>query len=122
MGIRDIRDTARGALHSTMSVPASYYSDPATYVGTVNVRLHTRSIKQGDLKGTNLNYAEIEEIAPKLVFLRSEVSNPPRGGFIVFAADEGYVIGPAEPPHGITVKASAAPMSAAQLAGKILPG
>jgi hypothetical protein len=121
MSLRDIKNTARRALHDAMRVPASYYSDPATYVGLVHVRVHTKWLQQGDLKGTNLNYAETEDKAPRVLFLREEVDNPPRGGYVVISEDEGYVIGQTEPVDGLTQTAQCAPMTAAQLAGKILP-
>ena len=68
MGLREIKTNARRALHTAMRVPASYYATPATAPVLVNVRVHSKMVQQGDLKGTNLNYAEREEIAPKLVF------------------------------------------------------
>lgn len=121
MGLREIKTAARRALHDAMQVPASYYSDPATYVGTIHVRVHTKWTRQGDLKGTNLNYAETEDTVPKLIFDRNEVANPPRGGYVVISDEEGYRIGETQPPDGITITANVAPMTPAELAGKVLP-
>ena len=105
-----------------MKVPASYYSDAATYVGTIYVRVHTKWTEEGDLKGTNLNYAERETITPRIVFDRSEIANPPRNSLIIVSAEEGYRVGQTEPPDGITITAEVSPLSPADLAGKTLPG
>lgn len=121
MGLREIKSKARRDLHNAMKVPASYYSDPATYVGSIHVRVHTKWVKQGDLKGTNLNYAETEDVAPRIVFDRAEVSNPPRNGFVVISAEEGYRIGQTEPADNMTITAECARMTAAELSGKVLP-
>jgi hypothetical protein len=121
MGLREIKNEARRDLHDEMKVPASYYSNPATYVGTIYVRVHTKWTEQGDLKGTNLNYAETEDTVPRVLFDRSEVANPPRNGYVVISSEEGYRIGQTEPPDGITITAEVAPMTVAELAGKILP-
>lgn len=104
-----------------MQVPASYYADGVTYVGTVHVRVHTKWTQQGDLKGTNLNYAETEDVAPKIVFNREEVSLPPRNSYVVISAEEGYRINQTKPADLFTITAEAAPMTAAELSGKVLP-
>lgn len=121
MGLREIKAKARRDLHNAMKVPASYYSDAATYVGTIHVRVHTKWVQQGDLKGTNLNYAETEDTAPKVVFDRSEVALPPRNSYVVISAEEGYRVNQAKPADGITITAEVAPMTVAELAGKVLP-
>lgn len=123
MGLREIKTKARRALHQAMRVPASYYESPTATPRLVYVRVHTKdNLAQGDLKGTNFNYAEREEVALKLVFDRSEVANPPRNGLIVISAEEGYRIGQTEPPDGITIMAEVSRLSVSELAGKTLPG
>lgn len=122
MGLREIKTAARRALHQAMRVPASYYQDDAATPVLVHVRVHTDYTEQGDLKGTNLNYAEREEVAPKLVFDRSEVAMPRRSSMVIISASEGYRVGQAEPPDGITVKADVSRLSASELTGKTLPG
>ena len=72
-------------------------------------------------KEAGIIYAEREEIAPKLVFDRSEVANPPRNGLVIISATEGYRIGQTEPPDGITITAEVSRLSASDLAGKTLP-
>lgn len=122
MSLREIRERARRDLHTAMRVPASLYEPGAAEPRLIHVRVHTDYAEQGDLAGTNLNYAEREEVTPRLVFDRSEVPMPQRGSYVVLMADEGYRVGQAEPPDGITIKADVARMTAAELAGKTLPG
>lgn len=122
MGLREIKAKARRDLHEAMKVPASYYASALASPVLIHVRVHTKWTEEGDLKGTNLNYAERETTTPRIVFDRSEVANPPRNGMVIIAEDEGYRIGQTEPPDGITITAEVSPLSAADLAGKTLPG
>lgn len=121
MGLREIKTAARRALHQAMRVPASYYETPLSTPRLVHVRVHSKMVEHGDLKGTNLNYAEIQDVAPKLVFDREEVDNPSAKGLIIISAEEGYRIGHTEPKDGITITASVSRLSAADLVGKTLP-
>lgn len=121
MSILDIRKTARRGLHEAMRVPASYYETEAATPRLIYVRVHSKMIQQGDLKGTNLNYAEREEESPHVLFDRAEVDNPPRGAMVILSDSEGYRTGATEPPDGITVKAEVARMRAAELVGKTMP-
>ena len=121
MSLRSIKLKARRDLHNAMKVPASYYSDDATYVGLIHVRVHTKWTQQGDLKGTNLNYAETEDATPKVLFDRLEVASPPRNCYVVISAAEGYRINQTKPADGEFITAECAPMTAAELAGKVLP-
>lgn len=104
-----------------MRVPASYYATPDATPVLIYVRVHTKWVQQGDLKGTNLTYAEQEERAPKLIFMRSEVALPPRNALVVVAADEGYRVGQTEQPDGLTITADATPLTAAEMVGLTLP-
>lgn len=119
--LREIKTAARRALHQAMRVPASYYETPIATPRLIHVRVHTKWTQHGDLKGTNLNYAEAEEVAPTLIFDRSEVENPPAGGFVIISAEEGYRIGQTKPKDGITITAEVARLRAAEIAGKTLP-
>lgn len=121
MGIREIRERARRDLHENMRVPASYYESPAATPRLIHVRVHTKYAEQGDLAGTNLNYAEREEVQPRVLFDRAEVNMPQRGAYVVLMADTGYRVGQAEPSDGFTIKADVARMTASELAGKTLP-
>ena len=122
MGLREIKTAARRALHQRMRVPASYYETPSSTPRLIYVRVHSEMVEHGDLKGTNLNYAEVKEIAPTLVFEREEVAIPAVKGLVIISATEGYRIGPCEPADGITIKAEVSRLSAQDLAGKTLPG
>lgn len=121
MGLREIKTKARRALHTAMQVPASFYETPVATPRLIHVRVHSKWIEQGDLKGTNLNYAETEDLAPRIVFDRAEVANPARNSLVVISAEEGYRVGQTEPVDGITITAEAARMTAAELSGKTLP-
>jgi hypothetical protein len=122
MGFYEIKEKARRLLHQTMKRPASYYETPGSAPRLVYVRVHTKWIEQGDLKGTNLSYAETEDTTPRIIFMRDEVNNPPRLGLVILSADEGYRIGQTEPSDAISVTAEVTRMSAPDLVGKVLPG
>jgi hypothetical protein len=122
MGLRDIKAKARRALHTAMQVPASYYATALTAPRLIHVRVHTKWIELGGLKGTSFNYAETEDRAPRIVFDRTEVPTPLRNSLVVISAEEGYRVGQTEPIDGMTVTADVTVLSAADLAGKTLPG
>lgn len=121
MSLREIKNQARRDLHEGMKVAASYYESSVATPVLVHIRVHTKWLEQGDLKGTNLSYAETEDTSPRIVFDRSEVAAPPRNSFVVISAEEGYMINHTEPPDGITITAVASDMKTAELAGKTLP-
>lgn len=100
---------ARRKLHGNMSVPALYFMpdyDPVlTLVKDCTVRVHDHMQALGDLKGTNFNYAEVEDNSPTIVFLREEIT-PKRGMIISVSKGVAYQIDTVKPPNGITVTAS----------------
>lgn len=114
MGIRETRDTARRALHHALSVPAYYvtevepeeseegpvYSEPAS----ITVRLHTSFMLLGDLRGTSFDYAERQDVSPRMIFLASEVT-PDRGGIVAIGPTEAWQIDNVLPIDGITYTA-----------------
>lgn len=122
MGLREIKTKARRDLHNAMKVPASYYANAIATPVLIHVRVHTKWLEEGDLKGTNLNYAERETTTPRIVFDRDEVANPPRNAMVIVSEEEGYRVGQTEPADGITITAEVMPLSPADLAGKTLPG
>lgn len=68
---------ARRQLHDYMSVDAvAWYgevpTDPAD-LKKLTVRVHEKWLALGDLKGTNFNYAEVESIAPRMIFMLDEI-------------------------------------------------
>lgn len=125
MGIREIKDQARLALHGAMSYAASYYVTAAGPALPITVRKHFKNIQQGDLKGTNLSYAEKEEQPTKLVFLVDDVAMPARNALVILSATEGYRCGQTEPRDGITIKCDVTPLKPAEIAAipdLVLPG
>ncbi len=116
MSLRDIKKKSRRDLHNKMRVAANYYSNAAASPRLIYVRVHSKVLLQGDLKGTNLNYAQTEELIPRIIFDRLEVLMPPKNSLVVISADEGFKIGPTEPVDGDFVTAQASRMSAAELA------
>lgn len=122
MGLREIKTEARRALHQAMRVPASYYETPLSTPRLIHVRVHSKMVQHGDLKGTNLNYAEMMDISPTLVFDREEVALPAVKALVIISDTEGYRVGPVEAPDGITIKAQVSRLSPNDLVGKTLPG
>ena len=70
MSIAQIQATARRALHDHMARDASYYQADGTLVGLFHIRIVENPVKTGDLAGTNLSYAEVQEVL-LLLFPRS---------------------------------------------------
>lgn len=92
------------------------------------VRVHTKFVQLGDQKGTNLNSAETEATAPRLLFWRAEVPEPKRGGYVtISAADAGtghpeaYRLGVILPEDGVTITVRVAELPTNQHAGLIFP-
>lgn len=121
MSLRAVREKARRALHTAMRVPAHVYEPGETIPRRLYVRVHRKWLEQGDLKGTNFNYAEVEEKNPRVVFMREDIANPTRNTLVIVAADEGYRLGQTEPPDGITITAEAVPMTAREFEGREPP-
>lgn len=120
----EIRE-ARQILHEYMSMPAVYFRPPyeagVTPVLEITVRVHDKFLALGDLKGTNFNYAEIEAIAPKAIFMLSEVT-PDRGCIISLESGVAYQIDHTHEADDITQKADVIKMAAAKTVGFPLPG
>jgi hypothetical protein len=117
MSIRDIKARARRDLHNLAKVAASFYETSAAVPRLIHVRVHTKFNQQeGDLKGTNLNFAEKEAEKPKLLFFREQVNMPPRNGLVIISADEGYRIGQAEPADGLSIKAAVVQLKPEEIA------
>lgn len=45
------------------------------FFGKFSIRVHEKWMQQGDLKGTNFHYAEVEEVSPKIIIWASEWSH-----------------------------------------------
>lgn len=119
MGLRETKARARADLHQAMRVRALYVPPGVDPVAVpCFVRVHTKFVQLGDQKGTNLNSAETEETAPRLLFWRDEVPEPKRGGYVtISAADTGtgrpeaYRLGVTLPADGQTITARVAELS-----------
>lgn len=127
--LRQLKERARLDLHQAMQVAALYLVENPNYVvpvvdpdipryleTPVNVRVHYEFGALGDLIGTNIHFAERQEIKPELIFLRSEIDDPQRHAVVSVSPDEAWRIDNVEPPDTITVKCQALRLSAAQIA------
>ena len=107
-----------------MGEPANYYAlprDPAPTFVLITARPHSNVAKAGDLAGTNLSYAETQDRAETIVFMRDEVPEPARNGLVIFTPDEGYFINNNLPPNGITVTSEVIRASARDMQGLEAP-
>lgn len=90
------------------------------------VRVHTKFVQLGDMKGTNFNSAETEETAPRLLFWRTEVPEPKRGGYVTISAGdtgtgqpEAYRLGTTLPADGQTITVRVAELEPSSFSGLI---
>lgn len=118
---RQLMRQARGDLHDTFSVPALYMPVLGSKSQKlITVRVHEFWRALGDLKGTNFNYAEVEDISPRIVFLLSEVQ-PQRGAIVSVEPGEAYRVDVVLPHDDITVTAKVVKLSAAETKGFPVP-
>jgi hypothetical protein len=122
MGIRDLKNKSRMALHKAMSVPAIYVnldSRPPQEI-PCSVRDHTKSKAMGDMAG--FDYAPVERLTlvPEIVSLAADVS-PVRGGVFSIAADEAYSVEIVMPRDGITVTTQVTVMKQSEIDAFDLP-
>lgn len=123
--IRDIRRKFRGDLHSRLGEPASVTVTGACVLQGITVRVHDKLREVGDIKGTSLEFAVLQENTPEIVFFLEQFTdcNPSfvESGFTSFRdvlarntlirlEDEdgiafGYEIDNIQPIHGVTVNA-----------------
>lgn len=108
---REQMDEARSVLHEEMSVQAIYFLgeyDPIrTVVKEITVRVHDKFMALGDLKGTNFNYAELESVAPRIVFWRGEDGfEPERNAYVSVKPGVAYRVDTPVPHDGVTITAS----------------
>lgn len=125
MSIRDTKRKARRDLHEAMQVPALYLlpAEPGPWADPVpcGVRLHLKFGALGDLKGTNVHYAEREDINPRGVFLRDQVDQPARDAVISVAPGEAYRIDHTLPADDEFVTAVIVPLSPSEAADLPVP-
>ncbi len=120
MSITDIQNRSRLALHHTLKRSVSVYNKSGVLVGPSYARRKTDTKAVGDLAGTNLSYAEVQEPVTSLIFLMSE-HKPERGQSIVFSATEGYYLDTLDPVDGLTQTVQVSRMSETELTGKTPP-
>ena len=118
---RDKKRRARSSLHERMSVPALYLPMAGSKSqALITVRVHDQWRALGDLKGTNFNYAEVEDISPRIVFLLSEL-RPQRNGYVSVEPGLVYRIDVVLPDDDLTVTAKVVRLSAADAKGWPVP-
>lgn len=130
MSIEAIRHHARKALHDTMSRRASLFLTASdTTPDEVTARYHSKTGLVGDLKGTNLSYAENHDDVEKVILWRSEIVEltgepgiPPRGALLVFDETEGYWFDNVLPPDGQTVSVEVTRASTADITARLNSG
>lgn len=112
---------ARMDLHEAMSFTALYFDgDEPEKAIPVSVRLHEKWQALGDLKGTNFNYAELEAIPTKMIFLLSEI-RPVRNHIVSVAPGLAFHVDHLEEDDDITVTASMVPISKKKTEGFPVP-
>jgi hypothetical protein len=89
MGWQDTRAAARGVVHATFGIPATYYA-PGSAVGVpVRVRHHTAMWTGGDLDREG--YAEQVEDVNRIVLDSTEVSADYKGKVVLGNGDVLYL-------------------------------
>ncbi len=88
-----------------LRVPALYLSSIDAEPVPCFVRVHTKFQALGDMKGTNFNYAEREDITPRIIIWREEIPQPVRNAIISVEAGEAYYLDNIQPPDDLTITA-----------------
>lgn len=102
MGWREVRDKARGQVHSTFGLPATYTAPAGTPVACT-VRVTDSMVAVGDFDSNGM--AERMASVPEAIFLISEVPTPAVGALVAVTNGRTYRIEYVYPADGITVKA-----------------
>ncbi len=102
---RDHKRRARRNVHKHMRVAAFYLADRNAVPVPCFVRVHTKFQALGDQAGTNLNYAEREDVTPRIIFWREELPQPSRNAIISVEVGEAYQIDNIEPADDLTITA-----------------
>ncbi|MBK3745543.1 hypothetical protein G3A39_41010 [Paraburkholderia aspalathi] len=110
------------SLHDYMSVDAMYFMEgtPEDAI-RITVRVHEKWVALGDMKGTNFNYAETESIAPRIIFMLSEIS-PDRGAIVSVEPGVAFRVDTPLPPDDISVTATVIKLTESETVGFPLPG
>lgn len=109
---RDIKRRARRDVQLHLRVPALYLASIDAEPVPCFVRVHTKFQALGDMKGTNFNYAEREDITPRIIIWREEIPQPVRNAIISVEAGEAYYLDNIQPPDDLTITAMVLQMDA----------
>lgn len=123
MQFRQLKERSRDKLHRALSYPAAYAAGPGQAARLVRVRTHIKNpFMQGDMKGTNLSYAETAEAQITLVLWAADYPAPiQRGHTFVLDREEGYFVDNVHPPYRGTITVEVSPLTAAQVAALDAP-
>ncbi len=102
---RDIKRRARTDVQKHLRVRALYLATIDAVPVPCFVRVHTKFQALGDMKGTNFNYAEYEDITPRIILWREEIPQPVRNAIVSVEAGEAYYLDNIEPPDDLTITA-----------------
>lgn len=105
---RDIKRNARRDVQKHMRVPALYLATVGAVPVPCFVRVHTKFQALGDMKGTNFNYAEYEDISPRIILWREEIPQPVRNAIISVEAGEAYYLDNIQPADDLSITATVA--------------
>ena len=111
MTLADDKRTARARLHERLALPFRVYTEGETdSFSEVSARLFKSPELVGDVQGGGVGLAQVRDLRPRLVFLRSE-HEPRRGNVYVLVTegestrDDVYRVETLDPPDGITITA-----------------
>lgn len=128
MSFRDIKRAARRHLHQTMRVPALYIGSVGATPVPIYVRVHTKFADSGQASDRDIGNAIRHEVAPKLLFMISELESAgidwrklPRTAVISVERGEAYRIDTTLPPDDITITAIVTPVGPRDAAGLPVP-
>lgn len=103
---RDIKRRARRDVQNHMRVPALYLASFDAVPVPCFVRVHTKFQALGDMKGTNFNYADREDITPRIILWREEIPQPiPFNAIVSVEAGEAYYLNITQPADDLTITA-----------------
>jgi hypothetical protein len=117
---RDIKRQARRDLHANASVPALYIPTPSSDPIPVTVRIWARWAPQGELPRSK-EWAQIEDVIPRILFMRDEVDMPRRNAVVSVEAGEAYRVDACAQPDDISIIADVTVLTATEAAGLPLP-
>lgn len=114
MSLRARKNEMRRDLHREAAIPALYIVPGAPEPLSVDVRVHRSVVTPGD-DSMPEGAVVRRDIAPRILFLREQVSLPVRNAVVSVAAGEAYHLGETQLPDGITVTAMVTQMTQAQI-------